>query len=136
MRPRRAMSGVLAALVGRLERAECGSRELTADIYEALGYRVKRSLADHEGKIAFRYFHDSRWLGMRDLTTNLADSLCLLPAGAWWIVAAGQTRPDEPLYGAQIRRPVIGTDEILGEGEHRSSPELAFCIAALMATLR
>ena len=68
-------------------------------------------------------------------TRSLDDALTLLPAGTWWLMGAGQCRPDEPLYGAAVQRAVWLDDgpDPLGEGEHAANPALALCLACLRA---
>lgn len=39
-----------------------------------------------------------------------------IPSDLEWIIGKGKTRPDEPLYGIQLRK--AGTDVILAESEH------------------
>lgn len=47
-------------LAARLRRAKHGSRDLDADVFEALGWRVKRAPETPRG-VGWRYFKDSRW---------------------------------------------------------------------------
>lgn len=72
----------LTEIIERLEKASKGSRYLDADIYEALGFRVKRE-PQNWNNIAWKYGkRDARgqlrcWYGMERLTTSLdaAESL-------------------------------------------------------------
>jgi len=68
------------AIINRLDRAKAGSIDLNADIYEALGHRVKRARTTPEG-ITYRWFNpeSSRWQVMLDLTGDFEAALTLLP---------------------------------------------------------
>lgn len=50
--------------------------------------------------------------------------------GCWYIIGKGQTRADEPPYGAQL---LFGEREVLGEGESRANLPLALLAALLTA---
>lgn len=74
----------LQALIERVEKATGPDRELDADIYEALGYEVKRrSERVEEGwrvrrTVDWRYLDGSRWLAMDYLTASVDADLALL----------------------------------------------------------
>lgn len=72
-----------------------------------------------------------------DAGALLSAAMLLLPPGCWYILAAGKTREDEPLYGAQILwrgdPPVGFVSEIIGEAEHPTSDALAFAMACVQA---
>ncbi len=69
-------------IIAKLEAAERGSRDLTADVYQAFGFSVIRT-PRRPGGIAWRYrgHMESRWLSMRDLTESLDAALTLVPEG-------------------------------------------------------
>lgn len=129
------MSGI-EALIADLERAGRGSRDLDADVYEALGHLVKRTATINDygrrGQ-SWRYWPISpdgspRWLAMRNLTTSMDDAISLVPESLGWTAdhAPGQ-RPRAYVSG-------LGNVEIAG-GE-AATPALALCIAALKARAR
>lgn len=65
----------------------------------------------------------------RYYTTSLDAAMSLVPKGLYWLVGAGKTRPDEPLFGAQILR---GQTVVAG-GETGASAAAALCASALRA---
>lgn len=65
-----------------------------------------------------------------EFTASVDAALTLVPDGAYWTVAAGKTRPDEPLYGCVIQTP---GGQIIGLAETDISAALAICIAAMEA---
>jgi len=66
-------------------------------------------------------------------TTSIDAALTLVPEGMWWLIGAGQMRPEEPLYGAQIRKPGFSTGgQVVSDAEHNCMA-IALCIAALKA---
>jgi hypothetical protein len=85
--------------------------------------------------------HDNvRWMDGTDtnergcpyFTRSLDAALTLVPDDCWYLIGCGRVRPEEPLYGAQIMRP-LADRPIIGEGEHPASQAIALCIAALRA---
>jgi hypothetical protein len=62
-------------------------------------------------------------------TASLDAAITLIPDDLWWCIAKGKTRPDEPLYGAQI----LGGEKLVAESECDGSAALCLCIAALKA---
>lgn len=73
------------------------------------------------------------WWSAPSLTGSLDAALSLLPADSWFVLGAGKTRPDEPLYGAAILRAGDIDATAIGDGEHPTSLAIAVCIAALKA---
>lgn len=63
-------------------------------------------------------------------TSNVGAALTLIPDGLWWVLAKGRYRPDEPLYGVQLRNPT-GPDAIAAEAEHE-----VFVLAIVLAALK
>lgn len=75
---------------------------------------------------------DDYWDGEQpNPLTSFDAARSLIPAGLFWLVSEGKTRPDEPLGGAQIRAPNDALD-IIAEAEHPSAV-IALTIAALQA---
>lgn len=100
-------------LIERLEKATGPDRE------------VDSLIADWQvGKQRISIGGDARYTGSYDAAR------LLIPAGLFWLVSEGKTRPDEPLGGAQIRDPK--SLEIITEAEHQSAI-IALCIAGLKA---
>jgi phenylpyruvate tautomerase PptA (4-oxalocrotonate tautomerase family) len=64
-----------------------------------------------------------------DLSAAIADIEREVP-GAYWLLAHGRTRSDEPPYGARI---LFGSDEVIGEGEGASP---AAAVRAALASIR
>lgn len=114
-------------LIKALEGAEGGSRELDADIYEALGFEVKRRaewLGGRRFTRAYAFLRDSRWEAMGHLTTSVDDAMRLIRRpGDWW-------RIDQT--GARQFQAVISSK---GESNHAfcATPALALCAALLRA---
>ena len=53
-----------------------------------------------------------------------------IPSDVEWLIGKGKTRPDEPLYGVQLRK--AGTDIILAQSEHDDLPTaISMAVAAL-----
>jgi hypothetical protein len=77
------ISNQVGEVLARVEGAERGSYALNADIYELLGYEVKRqSETVQRGwrtvrTIAWRYFDGRSWLAMSDLSGDTDDALAL-----------------------------------------------------------
>lgn len=123
----------IRAVIARLEAATEGSRELDGDIYEALGYRVKRSPDvpkgwRHRTTRAWAFLRDSRWESIRHLTTSLDAALTLVPEGYSWEIAHSP-------YGNASRATVWDSRAGLTPGfsSHHKDEILAACIAALRA---
>lgn len=124
------------SLVSRLEGAVVGSRELDADIYEAMGFEVKRRAKHYGGRRfsrAWAYLRDSRWEAMGHLTTSVDAALSLagrvLPGCCFRVQ---KTLPAEEGY---VRKPFWATVGPSGEQEtsHAATPALALCAAILKA---
>lgn len=60
----------------------------------------------------------------------------ILP-GCGLLLGKGRTRPDEPLFGAQIYATAMGyrDEEPVAEAEHNSSLALALCLAIIRALI-
>ena len=84
------MSNEPATLIARLETAPRGDKELTADVYEALGYLTIRA-PKWSGGISWRCRRpgDQRWCAMRDLTERIDDAASIVPEGYCWSVHRG-----------------------------------------------
>lgn len=70
-------------------------------------------------------------------TSSLDAAMTLVPERCGWIAGWGQTRPDEPMGGAQITpyaryNGSFVAGETIAESE-AATPALALCIAALKA---
>lgn len=70
-------------------------------------------------------------------TASLDAALSLVPEGCGWISGWGQTRPDEPMGGAQITPSAryngsFVSGEVIAEAEAKT-PAIALCAAALYA---
>lgn len=124
-------------VIAKLQAATQGSRDLDADIYEALGVAVIRHRIPRTG-ITWRWRGSdlgARWQAMRYLTTSLDDALSLAPADmAWWQVGKIMAE-DSPArhfghgkpYRALVSRDWGGP----GIPGHAHTAPLALCIAAL-----
>jgi len=109
------MQGDLTALIERVENATGPDRELDAAIRDALYEPVKRGA----------------WT---PFTSSLDAALALVEEklpGTFWHVAKGRTRPDEPLFGAELVSPEHGGVNVAVE--HESSVALALILALLRA---
>lgn len=80
-------------LIAKLEAAKSVDLNSDADIYEALGYEVKRGreLSGESRRrftVSWRYLDDThsanRWCAMRNFTTNTDDACTLIPPG-WYL---------------------------------------------------
>lgn len=83
------------------------------------------ALEHSDGKTGM-HWKAAQYTGSVDAALCLAEEV--LP-GVWWIFGKGKTRPDEPIYGAQM----LFDTQVLGEGEHNANLPLAICIAILRA---
>ena len=112
----------LSALLTALEAATEGSRELDERIALYVGWAVQPDGRTQAGIPAY--------------STILDAALTLVPDGMWWLLGKGQTRPDEPLYGAQIMlRSGHGyAVDVVAETEAHT-PALAMCCAALRSKI-
>lgn len=131
----------VSELIARLASAPGPALVLDAEIWcAANGYTfVKWDGAgcvyletEHSGTDKPYRYH--RHIGARDIrpfSASLDAAMILVPEGMHWIVGAGKTRPNRPLYGAQIRCPFPDSEDVAGEGDSDGSPALALCIAAL-----
>lgn len=128
---------MLDDLISRLEAATEGSRELDAEIFRWIGLteRQERHCRDWcrmDGRTGLtREHYIGAWAPA--FTESVDDAMTLLPEGAWFLLGAGKTRPDEPLYGALIMRAGDIDGPALGEGEHPTSLPTATVIACLRA---
>lgn len=110
----------LRSILVRLEAATGPDRELDFDVWHAViqpeGYSLSRT-----GTPAITAFIDAA-VALLDRT---------IP-GAWYVLARGKTRADEPLYGARI---MFGADTSLGDGEHDTEQAIALCTALVKALI-
>lgn len=123
-------------LIARLEKVTGPDREIDAQIAMLVGAvpegAMRPSAAEDIGTFATSAY--GFWT-CKDYTASIDAALTLVPGTMWWLVGAGQTRPDEPLHGAQIRKPRFpGGGVVVGEAEHQCQA-IALCIAALKARL-
>lgn len=141
-------TATVAVTLARLRRAKHGSRDLDADVFEALGlgWRVKRA-PERDGGIAWRYFENSRWHVLPNVTTRVDDALRLLPVGCGAkIVVTWDRLADaivfDPVTGEEwdqvgLRRDARGRRRPLAEFvrtfKHAATPALALCAAILHA---
>lgn len=62
--------------------------------------------------------------------SGVREALDAIPADLEWLIGKGKTRPDEPMYGVQLRK--AGTDIILAQSEHdHLTTAIRLAIAAL-----
>lgn len=116
----------MTELIERLGSAPRGSRELTADIYEARGYRVKRAPGDRS-KIAWKWFDEGtrRWVSMLDLSESVDDALTQIPKD-WFVYNTRYSTGHVPRCEAFI------SDDIGNQfNGHANTLALAICIAWL-----
>lgn len=119
----------IESCIAALAASPKGSRNLDADVYEALGFPVKREpkfAGRHLVDKAWSFLEGSRWKAMLHFSTSIEDALTLVPAESYWLLGKGRTRATEPLYAMQI----LDGDRVIGEAEHESGP-MAICIAAM-----
>ncbi|RRY08833.1 hypothetical protein [Brucella anthropi] len=72
----------ISSTIKKLDEARFGSRDLDADVYEALGYEVKREAVSVPGFYrkstrAWAYKNGSRWYSMQRLTDSIEDALSI-----------------------------------------------------------
>lgn len=126
----------LPDLIAALERADGPSRELDAEIDVAVkpdGYSmwcserlpVRETLSSGLVIVKEYTYQVARY------TASLDAALTLIPENQWFLMGAGKTRPDEPLYGVQIIRQ--NSDTVIAEAEHDGGLAIALCISALRA---
>lgn len=68
--------------------------------------------------------------------TSLEAAIALVETmvpGCFYLIGKGKTRPDEPIFGAEILFGRMETDEVLGDGECDHSLQHALMIALLHA---
>lgn len=138
-------------LIARLESATEGSRELDAEIACALhilppdapgwlqrwsGPFVPISYPESDpGQIAAINSKGGTSVNWAPLcfTESLDAAVSLIPDHLWWCIAKGKTRPDEPMYGAQILggAQIPGGARMVAEAETDASAAMAICIAVL-----
>ena len=118
-------------LIAKLEAATEGSRELDADIYEAIGCEVVRARKSRRGlNWCYRGHFPHGWLAIRwekmnHLTTSIDAALTLVPEGMFWSIDSSGSA-----YICQLDSGGQRGSVRVGDGE---SPALALCIAALKA---
>lgn len=120
-------------LIDRIEGARVGSRDLDADIYEALGYEVKRHPEHYGGRSFSRswaYLRNSRWESMSKPSTSVDAALALAER-----VLPGLTDYRiERDHGQHYARLVLDMPtEIVGFKSDAATPALALCAAILRA---
>ena len=103
----------LGDLIARIESAAEGSEALDREI----------------GLITGRGYFNPPCLGSYYFTRSLDAAMTLIPANRFWLLGKGRTRPDEPMYGAQI----LDGGYVIAESENDASPALALCAAVLKA---
>jgi hypothetical protein len=136
----------ILALAERVEKAPTGCLDLTADVYEALGYEVIRARRPGRG-YAWRYrgfgplFNNERWISMARLTSSLDAAMQLVPEG-WHVNDLREDwrtnkwrcdlakRPSDGQRRAFDSGKVIGTQSEQAEANHAA---LALTAAALRA---
>jgi hypothetical protein len=126
----------LPALIAQLTAATAGSRELDADIYEALGCEVIRMPRNGRG-YAWKYRGQGpsgriadRWESMQELSTSLDAAMTLVPEG-WLTSDVSQDLPDNWLW-TLTKLDSIGNQIGFAQGERPTAP-LAICLASLRA---
>ncbi len=133
------MSGeTLLALAERCEKAERGSRDLDADIYEALGFEVKRTPRLSENRWggkrygrSWAFLRGSRWEAMRSYSTSLDAALALTGKDTFWRLGNDGEGPDVAAFKATITSgdgPTLAFHDAVA-----ATPALALCAAALRA---
>lgn len=127
---------MLGNLLAELKSVPVGNRNLDADVYEAVGFRVKRT-PEHRviGKIGrtWAYLSDSRWIAMGHVTTDLTDAvrLCrsLVPNVHWTVSNRADSDP-ETCFAELLPNP----DRVnFGHVETARTPELALCACIVSA---
>ena len=75
----------LSTLIDRVRAATGPDREIDADVYEALGYQVKRRPVRHSSvhkshatSVSWRYLDSGRWLAMEYFTASLDAVVALI----------------------------------------------------------
>jgi len=75
----------LSTLIDRVRAASGPDREIDADVYEALGYQVKRRPVRHSSvhkshatSVSWRYLDSGRWLAMEYFTASLDAVVALI----------------------------------------------------------
>jgi hypothetical protein len=118
---------MIDAAIAALVAAERGSNDLTATVYEALGYSVLRRPA-HPRARAWAYLDPDtrRWVAMEFYTTSLDAALKLVPERLYRGVFG-------PMPNGFLA--VVSGGQVRGVCEGAPTPELALCIAALRARL-
>ena len=123
----------LLALAERCEKATEGSRELDGLIWKAVCEKPGNvwMRQDPEDTVAYE--------APPAYTTSLDAAKTLVPEGCGWVAGWGQTRPDEPMGGAQITPSAryngsFMAGEVIAEAE-AATPALALCAAALRAAV-
>ncbi|WP_104662804.1 hypothetical protein [Ensifer adhaerens] len=112
----------LDELISRLEKATGPDARLDTDIMIALGQWTHRDWWSFD----YQKHTPANLTSSLDAAIALADKV--LP-GAWYHVAKGKTRTDEPLYGAAL----MFFEEPIGQGETDASAAAALCVAILKA---
>lgn len=101
----------LDELIARVEAATEGSASLDLEI----------------GTVTGRGYFEQPALGIYTFSRSMGAAMTLIPGGYWWTIGKGRTRPDEPLYGAQL----FDGEDLVSEAEHEASIALAIVLACL-----
>lgn len=130
----------LREIIERLEKLTGGDREVDADIYESLGYTVKRASeritkqyrVTFTKSWAFQDPNTRRWLAMDRLTDSLDAAIALvekmLPEGFAWMVAHSGPKEDQRLSVACVFQD--------GPGINIANEATTHAIALLIALFR
>lgn len=136
------MQGDLSALIERVENATGPDRELDALIFRVLDLKLPDQFLSMGIKLSWQA-DGSATVPVGDMqvryepphfTSSLDAALALVEEilpGTFWHVAKGRTRPDEPLFGAELVSPEHGGVNVAVE--HESSVALALILALLRA---
>lgn len=133
----------ISQVIKRLQAASRGDRDLDADIYAALGYRVRRIMGAGRRSWVVIPSHESYWQSMDRPTTSLDDAVRLLPSG--WRVESlqfGGTIAERDYCHCELGRDYaiagrdLSDDEIIEMAANNlATAPLAICVAALKARL-
>lgn len=123
-----------SALINALKQSALPSRLLDVQVAFATGWE-REGAHGESWRWAVQHYGHQRASGAANgwsvpyYTTSLDAALTLMDPAHYWICGAGKTRPDEPLYGAQVMLNGV----VIGEGEHPTTAALALVIATLSA---
>ena len=130
-------STTIEELVGRVEAATGPDRKLDVALHAHFFPESFDGSADHYAAVGYLNAADRRYVDSfvpfysQSIDADLALVDNLLP-GTWYVMAKGQTRPDEALFAHQILD--VGEDRQLGIGEGPTQ-HLAI-LSALLRALR